>query len=98
MPDKKLHIKWTEPALEDLEQVAIFISQDNPVKATAFVLEILEKVESILPQYPGAGKPGRLLGTRELVIHENYLVPYRVIGTQIEILRVLHTAREWPKS
>jgi toxin ParE1/3/4 len=47
---------------------------------------------------PHRGRPGRWPGTRELVIPRTpYIVPYRVQGDLIEILRVFHGARRWPE-
>lgn len=96
MPQKTIEIRWTQPAVDDLDHIEAYIAHDDPVKAASFILMLIETIETILPEYPGAGKAGRILGTRELVIHENYLVPYRVIGNTLEILRVLHVARQWP--
>lgn len=96
MPAKELEIRWTEPAIADLEQVEAYVAKENPSAAVDLVLDIIEAVEKTLPKYPGAGREGRLLGTRELVVHENYLLPYRVKGNCVEILRVLHVARKWP--
>lgn len=42
------------------------------------------------------GRPGRRKGTRELVAHPSYLLIYDVSGRTIRILRVMHTARQWP--
>ena len=54
-------------------------------------------MEATLPGRPAIGRPGRVLGTRELVIGRlPYIVPYRVREKDIEILRVLHTSRRWP--
>lgn len=51
-----------------------------------------------LREYPALGLSGRVAGARELVIPAKpYIVPYRVKGGAIEILGVLHAAREWPK-
>jgi toxin ParE1/3/4 len=42
---------------------------------------------------------GRVPGTRELVIPGTpYIVPYRVRANAVEILRVFHAARKWPKT
>ena len=42
------------------------------------------------------GRPGRVLGTRELVIGGlPYIIPYRVRDNYVDILRVLHTSRRW---
>ncbi|MFC3110844.1 type II toxin-antitoxin system RelE/ParE family toxin [Undibacterium arcticum] len=43
------------------------------------------------------GRPGRVIGTRELVIHPNYIIPYRMSGDVVEVLRVQHVARRWPR-
>ena len=44
------------------------------------------------------GRPGRVPGTRELVVPgTRYLVPYRVTGDTLQILRVYHGARNWPE-
>jgi plasmid stabilization system protein ParE len=34
--------------------------------------------------------------TYELVVHEHDIVIYRVATTKIEVLRIKHTARQWP--
>jgi len=47
---------------------------------------------------PAMGRAGRVAGTRELVVAETpYIIPYRVRGDAVEILRVFHAAREWPE-
>jgi toxin ParE1/3/4 len=70
--------------------------QDNPARAASFVGEIKEKTERLLT-FPALGRPGRVPGTRELVVHENYVVPYRVKDDAVHILRVQPVARLWPK-
>lgn len=43
------------------------------------------------------GRAGRVAGTRELVVADTpYIIPYRVRGDAVEILRVFHAARKWP--
>ena len=52
----------------------------------------------MLADQPSMGRPGRIAGTRELVVTRfPYILPYRVRGSTIEILRVFHTARKWPQ-
>jgi toxin ParE1/3/4 len=91
-----VELRWTRKALENLNQIAAYIAQDNPARAASFVGEIKEKTE-LLSTFPALGRPGRVPGTRELVVHENYVVPYRVKGDAVQILRVQHVARLWPK-
>jgi toxin ParE1/3/4 len=50
-----------------------------------------------LTAHPHVGRPGRVAGTRELIVRP-YITAYRVGEEEIEILRVLHHARDWPKS
>jgi len=89
-------LRWTRKALENLEQIAAYIAQDNATRARSFVGEIKAKTDMLL-NFPALGRPGRVPGTRELVVHENYVVPYRVKGDTVQIIRVQHVARLWPK-
>jgi toxin ParE1/3/4 len=51
----------------------------------------------LLGRLPRSGRPGRVEGTRELVIIRTpYIVAYRIIGDTVRILRVLHSSRQWP--
>lgn len=90
-----MDIRWTRTALANLEAIAEHIARDNPVRATSFAGEIKIKTER-LAEFPALGRPGRVPGTRELVVHENCVVPYRVKDGTIQILRVHHVARLWP--
>ena len=84
--------------MDDLADIAGYISQDNPEAARRIVRRLWTAVKSLAEQ-PEMGRPGRVHGTRELVVSDTpFVVPYRVVGSEIEILRVLHGARNWPKS
>jgi len=87
-------VKWTRTALANLIAIAEYIEKDSPERAKSFVLELQAKTNN-LAEFPGMGRPGRVIGTRELVIHPNYIVPYRMRGDVVEILRVQHAARKW---
>jgi len=50
----------------------------------------------MLEKRPELGRVGREKGTRELVVHANYLVIYDIVGTQVRLLRILHAAQQWP--
>lgn len=92
-----MRLRWTRRAEKDLDGIAAYVGVDSPAAAARVILELIDQVESLLPKYPAAGRPGRVLGTRELVIRGlPYVVPYRVRHKDVEILRVLHTARRWP--
>jgi toxin ParE1/3/4 len=94
-----LRLRWTRLAERDLDQIAAYIGQDNPAAAARVILELIDQVERLLPAHPAIGRPGRVVGTRELVIGElPYVIPYRMLGQDLEILRVLHTSRRWPEA
>ena len=93
-----MRLKWTRAASQDLESVERYISLDNPDVAIDTALEIIRRVET-LAEHPGMGRPGRVEGTRELVLGSlPYLVPYVHQSDTIIILRVLHRATRWPES
>ncbi len=71
------------------------IASDNPIAAAELDLEFEAKAESARLR-PKLYKPGRLKGTREIVVRPNYVMVYRADDELVEFLRVLHTARQWP--
>jgi toxin ParE1/3/4 len=89
-------IKWLDDAINDLQALRQYIAKDKPPAANRVAKQILKAVD-LLSDQPAMGRPGRVLGTRELIISSvPYIVPYRVKNSSIEILRVLHVAMEWP--
>ena len=88
---------WSLEALQDLADLRTYIAQDDPAAARRVVLDIIKSVEQLLPENPAMGRPGRMPGTRELVIPRTpFIVPYRIKGGTLQILRVYHAARRWP--
>ncbi len=91
-----MRLKWHRKARQDLRKLRAYIAEDNPKAAADVAARILQAVEH-LPANPAIGRPGRVMDTRELVVvNTPYLIPYRVMGDVIVILRVLHGARQWP--
>lgn len=93
-----MRLRWTPLAELDLDEIAQYIGQDSAAAAARVVLELIDQAETLLSENPAIGRPGRVLGTRELVVgHLPYIVAYRVRDSDVEILRVLHTSRAWPE-
>jgi toxin ParE1/3/4 len=91
-------IKWLRIALRNLDEEANFIAQNNPKAASQFISQVILQIER-LTNHPESGRPGRVPGTRELIInHYPYIIPYRVKNGYVEILRVFHTSRKYPPS
>ncbi len=84
-------------ALADLQEIEDYISRDNPDAAENLLLTIDEKCQ-LLAQHPGIG-----FGRSELRPYlrsfavGNYVIFYHPTGDEIEIVRVLHGARDVPK-
>jgi addiction module RelE/StbE family toxin len=92
-----MKIVWTYPAARDLEAIQDHIAQANPIAAHRLAMLIRQRVQP-LASHPQLGRPGRLDGTRELVLSDTpYLIPYRVKDDRVEILAVYHGARRWPE-
>ncbi|MBA5607175.1 type II toxin-antitoxin system RelE/ParE family toxin [Duganella sp. FT3S] len=92
-----MKLVWTRPASLDRKEIREYIAQDNPAAALALDA-LLGTMAGRLADHPGLGKPGRVAGTRELVAHQHYILLYDTAGDQVRVLRVLHTARQWPPS
>jgi addiction module RelE/StbE family toxin len=92
-----VRLRWLRRALRNLDEDAEYIARDDPRVAARTVERIATSVER-LATYPASGRPGRVPGTRELIVSGTpYIIPYRVRGDTVEILRVFHGARKWPE-
>lgn len=94
-----MEVKWTRRGLESLDKIAAYIAlytshAANLHAARDFVAAIREK-SAVLAQHPAIGRAGRLVvDTREMVVHENYVMIYRVKADTVQILRVHHVAQQ----
>ena len=94
-----MKILWSPEAIGDLASLQAYIAEDDLAAARRVALHIIHNIEHLLPNNPQMGRPGRVLGTRELVIPKTpFVVSYRSQRNIIQILRVYHGARRWPKS
>ncbi len=91
-----MRVKWTRKALLNLDYAVEYIAVDNPPAAQK-VAQKVWNTSQLLAAQPGLGRPGKVSGTRELIISGlPYILPYLVQGENIIILRVLHTSMKWP--
>ena len=93
-----MRLRWTEPAEHDLDKVYEYYVQEASERVAADnVLKIIHAVNSVIDM-PAKTRAGRLSGTRELVLQDlPYIVPYRVVKDEVQILRVFHTAQQPPQ-
>ena len=90
-----MKIEWRPMAEEDRERIFDFIARDKPAAALALDEELEAKAANAALN-PTHYKPGRVRGTREIVVRPNYVMVYSVKGEVLTILRVLHAAQKWP--
>jgi len=90
-----MELFWTSEAIQDRETIYEHIEADNPIAALSLD-ELFSESAGHLLDHPDLGRPGRVTGTRELVVHDNYILIYDLTSDLIRILRILHAARQWP--
>ncbi len=91
-----MEIRWSPEAAEDLEHIVNRISRDNP-QAARQVADVIYNRCATLENFPDRGRMGRIAGTRELVFAPlPYIVVYRVKPSVVEIVRIYHSAQNWP--
>jgi len=89
-------------AVDDLEEIVSYIRPDNAMAAEAVRHDILDTAESLGDQPDLGVRPrfsaARFAGIRFLPSQQypNYLLFYRELSDEVEILRVLHGARDLP--
>lgn len=92
-----MNIVWSPRAIEHLAHLRAYIARDDPKAANRIASASLEAVER-LAELPNLGRPGRVTGTRELVVPgTQYVIPYRVRGDRLEVIAVFHGRQKWPK-
>ena len=91
-----MRLEWRPLAENDLAEIVAYIAADNPQAAYA-VLDEIRTQTAALTEHPGMGRPGRIRGTRELVITRTpFIAAYRITSDMVSILRVVHGAQKWP--
>ena len=92
----QMQVKWSRRALLNLDNAVEYIGADKPA-AAADVAQRIWDTSQMLAEQPGMGRPGRVVGTRELIIPGlPYILPYAEMEGALIILRVMHTSMKWP--
>jgi plasmid stabilization system protein ParE len=79
-------IIWSRRAIRHLVAVRNYIAKDSPQNAATVAARIMKSVDLLATQ-PHMGRPGRVMGTRELVVPDTpYVIPYRVRGESLELI------------
>ena len=90
-------VVWSPRAIGHLAELRAHIARENPDAAARTATTLLSAVDR-LAVLPNLGRPGRVSGTRELVVPgTRYVIPYRVRGERLEIISVFHWRQRWPQ-
>jgi toxin ParE1/3/4 len=88
-------VVWTPEAENDRDAIWNHIVAGNP-QAAIRTDQLFSDSAALLADFPLLGHPGRIRGTREFVIHENYRLIYEIAGQTIWLLALVHSAQQWP--
>lgn len=89
-----LPIVWRKPASTSLLEIIRYANEDP--QAARRLKERLESAVLPLSEHPYLSPSGRVPGTREIVVHPNYVLIYRIAAECIEVVSVLHARQEYP--
>lgn len=93
-----VRVRWLRAANRNLDDAANYVAKENLDAAQEMYAHIRGRVAE-LAKRPEMGRPGRVFGTRELVIERYpYIVPYRIRGREVQIIRVFHTSQRPPEA
>lgn len=91
----KNSVSYSPKAYEDLDQISAYISQDNPAAATDFILEILDRCDSIVDAPKGYIRRDELAENIRSVAFRAYLIFYSVLDDDVRIERIIHASRDY---
>jgi toxin ParE1/3/4 len=93
-----MKVRWTLPAAGQLHEIFDYIAAAN-LPAARRTVERIRQAIRIASTLPSSGRPGRVAGTRELIVPgTSYLVAYKVDANFLHVLAIWHGARPWPES
>ncbi len=93
-----MRLEWSPHAVADLKAISEYIEQDRSLETANRVSRaIYNSIQELTRPAPHRGRPGRIEGTREIVISGlPYLVAYQVLEERLLILNIVHGAQRWP--
>lgn len=91
-----MHVRLTDPAEADLEAIGDFIAEDNPLRAESYVAELVERCFGLSEnsqRYPVV----TVWRGREIrrCPFGSYLIFYSIVGAELEINHIVHSARDY---
>ena len=93
-----MRVEWLPEADQDLTHQLDYIAERNPGVAVEMG-DAVHAAVARLKEFPESGRPGRVAGTRELVITGTpFIVFYRIEPKAVVVMHLLHVRRKWPRT
>jgi toxin ParE1/3/4 len=90
-----LELNWTDEALDDLAEIVAYVTDRNQTAAQR-LRALISDAAARIPLHVDMHRPGRVLGTREAIVHPNNVIVYRVTPAAVDIAAVLHARQQYP--
>lgn len=91
-----MKVRLSPRARHALQELTRYIARDSPRNAR-LVRDRIKDAMHRLSLHPQSGRPGRVDGTRELIIpHTAHIAVYRITGSSLEVVALIHESRQWP--
>ena len=90
-----LELIWEPDALDQFDSIIDYVAERHLAAAERLERMFRDKAETAR-RFPEIGRPGRVAGTREIIVHPNYLIIYQITDSAIDIIRVLHSRQQYP--
>ena len=92
-----MRVVWSTEAVADLKAISEYIEHDRSLATANKVVRKIYRAAQGLAAMPHTGRPGRVEGTRELVLAPlPYIIIYQPLPDMLLILNVVHGAQRWP--
>ena len=92
-----MKVVWSRRAIRQLISLREYIESDSEQNAATVATRILKAID-LLAKHPEVGLPGRVMGTRELVVASTpFVIPNRVRRERLELIAVFHGHQKWPE-
>lgn len=75
--------------------IVTYIADHDPAAAQR-IKDAIEACAERLTDHPAMYRPGRVEGTREAVVHPNYILVYRVADAVVEVISLVHSRQQYP--
>ena len=90
-----MKVVFSPSAVSDFSEILDYLHTRNPAAAFQLVEDLAEFCIEIIGEHPGIGREAdHLMPNLRIIAKSNYYICYRVLGSRVEIGRLIHAARD----